>query len=156
MLFRSPSSPHAEAILRTAAKLGVKHYRLGWWHYKEGQPTKPQLDDIKPQLRDLAAMNKQFGLCGILQNHAGKELVGAKVWDYIEIVQGENPKQIGVAFDIGHALNELRTEWRAAFKKLGKHFRIAYIKDWSPSAGYSELGKGEIEQSGYKIGRAHV
>jgi hypothetical protein len=75
------ASPHAEAILRTARKFGVKYYRLGYWNYQPGKPVAETLNDIKAQLKDLAALNQELGLCAVLQNHAGAERVGAKVWD---------------------------------------------------------------------------
>lgn len=145
----SAASPHAEAILRTARKVGVKYYRLGYWNYAKDKPAPAQLDEIKAQLKDLAALNKELGACAILQNHAGANIVGAKVADLYEIARAFDPDQIAIAFDIGHAVHELGADWRAVFQVLRSHFRIAYVKDWKRGAGFVPFGTGEIGQSGF-------
>ena len=146
---QSASSPHAENILQTARKLGVKYYRLGYWRYEAGTPVEAQLNNIKAQLKDLAALNKELGTCGILQNHAGTNLVGAKVWDLYEIAKAFDPDQVAIAFDLSHALNELAQDWTAEFQKLQSHFRVAYIKDWKRGAGFVPFGQGELGSSGF-------
>ena len=145
----SVDTPHAETVLRAAAKLGVKHYRLGYWQYRRDQPAPAQLDEIKAQLKDLAALNKQLGLCGVLQNHTGKDMVGAKVRDYWEIVRGFDPAQIAVAFDLGHAMKELGADWRGAFDTLRSHFAVSYVKDWKRGPGFVAFGEGDFAQSAF-------
>ncbi len=145
----SATSPHAEAILRTARKCGVKYYRLGYWNYAKDKPAAAQLNEIKVQLKDLAALNKDLGACAILQNHAGTNIVGAKVSDLYEIARGFDPDQIALAFDIGHAVHELDAQWLAVFQNLRSHFRIAYVKDWKRGAGFVPFGAGELGQSGF-------
>ena len=140
----SVDTPHAETVLRAAKKLGVKYYRLGYWSYQKNQPPPARLNEIKAQLKDLAALNKELGLCGVLQNHTGKDMVGAKVRDYWEIVRGFDPAQIAVAFDLGHALNELGADWRGAFETLRSHFAVSYVKDWKRGAGFVAFGEGEF------------
>src|SRR5947208_6105957 len=55
----SVSEPHTEKVLRTAARLGIKRYRLGSPHYDLKRSIPDQLNEIAPRLRDLAALNKQ-------------------------------------------------------------------------------------------------
>lgn len=145
----SPATPHTETILRAAAKLGVKYYRLNWWHYK-GAPSREQLfREIKAQLKDLAAMNKQLGVCAIYQNHSGGDYVGAKVSDLMEIVGEFDPRHIGIAFDIGHALIEIPDQWRAACEQLKSHFKIAYVKDTKRRGKSCAFGQGDIATTDY-------
>ena len=93
---------------------------------------------------DLAALNKEIGTCALLQNHAGADLVGAKLRDYHELVSELDPDQVAIAFDIGHALNELPQTWEAEFERLGRHVRVAYVKDWKRGDGFVPFGGGEI------------
>ena len=140
----SLNTPHAEAVLRAAAKLGVKYYRMGYWRYRDDQPPEARLEQIKAQLKDLAALNREIGVCALLQNHAGRNQVGAKVNDYRELVRDLDPAQVAIAFDPGHAINELGENWRAEFEALGRHFAIAYVKDWKPGSGWVPFGTGEL------------
>src|SRR5688572_13269347 len=57
-----PKSPHAEAVLKTASALGLKHYRWGGFRYDLKRSLPDQLAEFKPRVKDLAAMNKQYGL----------------------------------------------------------------------------------------------
>src|SRR5579859_2407973 len=65
----SVKSPHAETILRTARKLGIRYYRFG---FIAGDSTLSQqrITEIRAQLKDLAALNKEVGICVLLQNHS--------------------------------------------------------------------------------------
>ena len=146
---RGLSTPHAETILRTARQVGVKFYRLGYWTYREGIAKEKQLGEIKAQLQDLAALNRELGLCGLLQNHAGSNLVGAKVRDLYDISRTFPPEQIALAFDIGHALNELPDTWQIEFDHLKSHLGVVYVKDWVRGAGFVPFGSGEIGASGF-------
>lgn len=145
----SASSPHAETILRTAGKLGVKYYRTGYWNYEKSSAPEAKLKEIKAQLKDLAAMNKELGTCAILQNHAGTGLVGAKLLDYWEIVKEFDPSQIAVAFDIGHALNELPDTWPQVLETMQSHVKVAYVKDFKRGAGFVPFGQGSIGQTNF-------
>lgn len=145
----SPATPHTETVLRTAAKLGVKYYRLNWWHYKAAPSREQLFREIKAQLKDLAAMNKQLGVCAIYQNHSGGDNVGANVSDIMEIVGEFDPHQIAIAFDIGHALIEIPDTWRAEFEKLKSHFKIAYVKDAKRHGKFCAFGRGDIATTDY-------
>lgn len=144
----SPASPHAESSLRAAKKEGVTYYRLGYYNLKKDKTQKENYAEIRSQLKDLAAMNKELGMCGLLQNHAGNP-VGAKVWDLLDLVEGLDPSQVALAFDIGHAIHELKDGWSDVFTKAQKYVQICYIKDYSLDSGWTSLGKGAIESSGF-------
>jgi Xylose isomerase-like TIM barrel len=100
------SSPYAEDILRTAKQLGVEFYRLGFIMRESNASTGKQMREITSQLKDLAALNKQVGIGAIIQNHspAGQAYVGGDLSEMYQLVKDFDPAQIGVAFDIGHAL----------------------------------------------------
>src|SRR5262245_38068322 len=64
------SSPHAEEILRTAKKMGVAYYRLGFVERDTSLPTSKQVTEFKAWLKDLSAMNQQIGIGALVQNHS--------------------------------------------------------------------------------------
>ncbi|HEY5481292.1 MAG TPA: sugar phosphate isomerase/epimerase family protein [Verrucomicrobiae bacterium] len=145
------SSPCAEDILRTAKKLGVQFYRLGFVIRETNASAGKQVREIKAQLKDLAALNKQIGIGAIFQNHspAGQTYVGGDLAELYDIVKDFDPAQIGVAFDIGHALVVHGDDWRRHFEKLKPHLKIAYVKDVKREGRWVPFGEGDIGSTGY-------
>jgi L-ribulose-5-phosphate 3-epimerase len=145
------SSSHAEDILRTAKKLGVQYYRLGFIIKQPDAPEGKQVREFKAQLKDLAALSKQVGIGAIMQNHspAGQTYVGGDLTELYEIVKNFDPAQIGVAFDIGHALVVHGDGWRQQFEKLKSHLKIVYVKDVKRGGSWVPFGTGDIGSTGY-------
>ena len=147
----SVASPHTVEILRTAKKLGVKFYRLGFIIRESNASASKQVREFKAQLKDLAALNKQVGIGAIVQNHSpsGQTYVGGDLTELYEIVKDFDPTQIGVAFDIGHALVVHGDGWRPHFEKLKPHLKIAYVKDVKREGRWVPFGTGDIGSTGY-------
>lgn len=125
------STPHAEKVLRTAKALGCTRYRLGFHRYTADASPIAQLNEIKPALRDLAAMNKEIGMQGGIQNHSGAGYVGCAVWDIYELVRDLDPKALGVCFDIGHATLEGGTSWPVEARLMEPWFTCSFVKDFA-------------------------
>jgi sugar phosphate isomerase/epimerase len=147
----SVSSPCAEDILRTAKKLGVEFYRLGFIIRESNASAGRQVREFKAQLKDLAALNKQVGIGAIFQNHspAGQTYAGGDLSELYDIVKDFDPAQIGVAFDIGHALVVHGDGWRQQFEKLKSHLKIAYVKDVKRGGRWVPFGTGDIGSTGF-------
>ena len=147
----STSSPHAEEILRTAKKLGVQFYRVGFNEKQSDTPVEKQIAEAKARLKDLAAMNKELGIGGLVQNHSpsGHSYLGGDLKELEQLVEDLPPDQMGVAFDIGHALIVHKDGWRPHFEKLKSHLKIAYIKDAKNDGRWVPFGEGDIGKVGY-------
>jgi L-ribulose-5-phosphate 3-epimerase len=146
----STTSPHTEDILRAAKKSGVQFYRVGFIDRK-GDSQK-QVSEFKAQLKDLAALNKQIGIGALIQNHspAGHgNYLGGDLNDMREIVSGFDPSQIGVAFDIGHAIIVHKEEWRPRFETLKSHIKVVYVKDAKMAGRWVPFGEGDVGHIGY-------
>lgn len=142
-----PSTPKTELILRTAAKLGIRYYRLGFFKVENGGFGEKQAREIRSGLSDLAKLNKEFGMCALFQNHGGS--VGANLPDLLRVLEGMPPEQIGAAFDIGHALVVHENDWAQYFNRIKPHLRIAYVKDAKIGGSWVPFGAGDIATSGY-------
>lgn len=149
--------PHAERVLRTAAQLGIKHYRIGFWRYDRHRSLQAQLPEIAAQLRDLAALNRELGLQAGFQNHSGPNYVGAPVWDLWNILQGIEPRDVGVCFDIGHATVEGGTAWPLHARLMADRLSTVIVKDfawqrtargWEPQ--WTQLGGGMISRDFFR------
>jgi sugar phosphate isomerase/epimerase len=147
----SVSSPHAESLLRTAKKVGVESYRLGFMDRSSDASWPKQLGELKSQLKDLATLNKEIGIGAVLQNHSpsGRTYVGGNVDELAEIVDEFDPAQIGVAFDIAHALNVHGQGWRERFDKIKSHLKVVYVKDANRARRFVPLGEGDVGATGY-------
>jgi L-ribulose-5-phosphate 3-epimerase len=147
----SIASPHTEEILRTAKQLGVKYYRLGFTHRQADAPPGKQVGEVRAKLKDLVPLNKELGLGAVLENHSssGRGYVGGDLSEMYEVVQGFDPGQIGVAFDVGHAIIAHGDDWRRHFDQLKTHIKVAYVKDIKRGNGFVRFGKGELGSNGY-------
>ena len=150
---RNATAPLTEKVLRTASELGVHRYRLTSLHYDLTKPIPPQLASLKDELRDLAALNKKLGLSGGIQNHSGRDYIGAPIWDIYELVHDLDPEHLGTCFDIGHATLEGGTSWPIEAKLMEPYFTCVYVKDfaWKNTARgweaqWGPLGEGLVRR----------
>jgi sugar phosphate isomerase/epimerase len=148
------ASPYAGEVLRTGKRLGIQYYRLGYWSHRPERPPAELLAEIRPSLKDLAAMNKELGVCGVYQNHSAPENhsrrnAGCDLAELYEMVKDLDPEQIGVAFDLAHAIVEHGDQWREHFERLKPHIRVVYVKDVQRPANFVPFGQGEFSRSGF-------
>src|SRR5262249_46445082 len=88
----SMKTPHAEAGLRTMARLGIKRLRLGPFPYDSHVWPPDRLKEIAPALREIAAACQELGLQAGFQNHSGSGRVGAPVWDVFSMIRDLDPR----------------------------------------------------------------
>jgi sugar phosphate isomerase/epimerase len=159
---KGADEPLTVKVLRTAVKLGIRLYRVGSMKYKEGTPLPKQLDEIRARLKDLAALNRELGVMGLIQNHSGNGFVGASIWDIHELIKDIDPKQFGVHYDIGHATVEGGLSWPTNFALVKDRIGAAIVKDfyWTHTPGEGQdtvwcpIGKGSISPKFFGMLRA--
>lgn len=151
------SDPHAESLLRTLSKLGIRKYRLGFYHYSNTRSIPDQLKSLSEDLRAIAQLNQELGLQAGFQNHSGKDLVGAAVWDIWTIMRDLPAEHLGVCFDIGHATIEGGLSWPTDARLMEGRMTAVYIKDflWQRTdKGWKEkwvmLGEGMVNPAFFK------
>jgi len=151
--------PHTESLLRTAARLGIKRYRMDYWKYDRSRPVQAQLNEIRPKLRELAALNREIGIQGCYQNHSGRAYVGAPVWDLYELIKDLDPKRLAMCFDIGHATAEGGYAWETHAQLMLPRAGAVYVKDfiWTKTekrgwrASWRQLGQGMVDKAFFKM-----
>jgi L-ribulose-5-phosphate 3-epimerase len=144
-------NPLTHAILKTASKMGIKVYRMGWWRYEKGRSIKSQIAEKREEMLKMNTLNEKYKIQGGYQNHAGN-YVGAAVWDLAEILKGIDPKWTGVQFDIRHATVEGAFSWPFTFELVAPHINSLDIKDFAWQEINNEwkvvnvpLGKGIVD-----------
>ena len=136
-----------EAVLRTAAKLGVKRFRMSYYKYDLQKPIWPQLQEIKPKLKDLIQLCQEIGIQPLFQNHSGKDYYGAPVWDIYSLMQEYTPEQFSFCFDIFHATLEGGLQWPLSAALTADHWGAVYFKDFQWNGRKAEgcpLGQGQV------------
>lgn len=145
--------PLTERVLRTAANLGVRRYRMAQYKYDLDQPIVPQLDALRPVVAELAALNRSWGISAVYQNHSGSTNVGATLWDLQRLIADIPPSEIGVAFDIRHATVEGGLSWPTLWKLMQPHLGVVYVKDFHWVGRKAEnvpLGQGQVNPAFFK------
>lgn len=151
----SVETVNAESILKTAGKLGIQRYRMGFSRYDMKAPIQPQLDGFKPKLKELAALNRETGVTGVYQNHAGGKYMGASFWDLKEALKDIPVEEIGSIFDVRHAVAEGSGAWPVYYDIIKPHISALSVKDfhWAfkkkkdkrLSPMHCALGEGQVD-----------
>ena len=149
-----PTDPLTEKVLRTASTLGIKRYRMKYLRYDLDRPVMKQIREWQPKLRDLGAMNAEFGIRAVYQNHAGSNHLGATLWDLPYVLKGIPREQISVAYDIRHATVEGGMSWPITFNRIRPHIDTVYVKDFVWSEGKPKnvpLGQGLVDRRFFRM-----
>jgi sugar phosphate isomerase/epimerase len=143
------TDPHTELVLRTAARLGIRRYRMASYLYDLNKPILPQLDLIAKKLPPLVDLTRELGMTAVYHNHSGENRVGAAVWDIYGLIKGFDRRTIGIGFDIQHATIEGGLSWRIQFKLIQSHLATVYVKDFVWDKGNVKdvpLGEGQVDR----------
>ena len=150
----SLKTPHAETVMRTMARLGIKRLRLGFFTYPPDGPPTERLKEIAPALKDIADACRDLGLQAGFQNHSGANYVGAPVWDVYSMIRSLDPRHIGFCFDIGHATVEGGLSWPVEARLAEPFYTAVIVKDffWKKVAGgwkdtWCPLGEGMVNRA---------
>jgi L-ribulose-5-phosphate 3-epimerase len=146
----SATDPDTERVLKTAAALGVKYYRLGWFEYDNKIGIWESLQKSRAILKEIVELNRKYKIHGGYQNHAGAR-VGGPVWDLHELLRDLPPEFAGSQYDVRHAMVEGTNTWILGMRLIAGHIRTLAIKDFTwktgngkPQAVTVPLGEGMI------------
>lgn len=146
-------SPDVERILKTCRALNIPLYRCDTFSYDAARPLPAQLEDFRARLRELAALNRSYGVCAIYHTHSGPGRVGASMWDLYLLLKDFDTNILAVNYDIGHATVEGGYGgWIHSARLLLPMSRGVAVKDflwrrnekgaWVP--GWRPLGEGMV------------
>lgn len=148
------NTPHAETVLKTLSRLGIHNYRWGGFRYTERVSIPDQLAELKKRVRDLAALNKHYGMTAMYHTHSGAGLVGASFWDLYILLKDFDANAVSVNFDIGHATVEGGLGgWVHSSRLLLPYTRGVAVKDfyWEKNA----KGQWDVRWCALGQGMAH-
>jgi L-ribulose-5-phosphate 3-epimerase len=142
-------------VLDVAAKLGFKYYRMNWFSYPDEKSMPATIELFQQKVKELSYLNKQLGLTGCYQNHAGK-LVGSSLWELWELLKDADKQHMGVQYDIRHAVVEGGLSWQNGLRLIQPQIKTLTIKDfkWEMKNGVwdvqnTPMGEGMVDFKTY-------
>ena len=145
-----------EEVLKAAADLGVKYYRLGYLDYDYTRTIPDNLDNARKVLEKLAVLNEKTGIHGAYQNHYGQPYIGGPVWDLWYILKDINPDWMSCQYDIFHAVIEGYSSWGVGLRLISPYIKTRCIKDFKWMVRQDKmvpeavpLGEGQIDFGTY-------
>ena len=149
------SNALARNILETAAGLGIKAYRLGYYRYPKEVSISDGLAIAKDQFHKLSKLNKELGILGHYQNHAGG-VIGASIWEIWQMLEATDESAMGCQYDIRHAMVEGGFGWPNGLRLIKPRITCLVAKDyrWEMEDGKwklinTPLGEGMIDFVSY-------
>jgi sugar phosphate isomerase/epimerase len=146
-------TPYASDVLEAMTALGIHYYRWGGLKWNNSRTIAQQIDEFKPRVAKLAALNGRYQASAMYHTHSGAGLVGASIWDLHAILNGFDPKLVGVNYDVGHATVEGGLGgWIESFRITSEYLRGVAVKDflWEKDAAghwqaaWKPLGEGMV------------
>ncbi|RPD93398.1 sugar phosphate isomerase/epimerase [Aureibaculum marinum] len=151
----SVTNPLDIDILKTAANVGIKYYRTNWYKYPKNKTMQQALKQYQSEIKKLGILNKQLGLIGSYQNHAGTD-IGSSFWEIKELLTTVDSNYFGTQYDIRHAMVEGGFSWQNGLKLLYPHLKTIVLKDfkWARVNGKwqiinTPIGKGMVDFNSY-------
>lgn len=147
----SASDATARPILTTMGKLGIRYFKLGYFHYDDLSQWQTTIDTTRKQLAGLLEISKAAGVMAGLHNHAGATIGGA-LWDAWRMLEPLDPQTVGFYFDPAHAtLEGGKHAWRLNLQLISPRLTMLAIKDfvWEKVDGqwrtrWVPLGEGMV------------
>jgi sugar phosphate isomerase/epimerase len=143
--------PNARPTLTTMQKLGIRYFKLGYYHYGDLAGWEADLTAARKDLAGLLELGREFGVHAGFHNHAGA--IGGALWDSWELLQPLDRAAVGFYFDPSHASVEGAKEtWKLNLQRLSPRLSMVAIKDYlweKTSKGWQTrwcpLGEGMVD-----------
>ncbi len=97
----SADSPYAEEIVATAAGLGIKQFKLGYYRYAGFGAMRRQIDYVREQLRGIERLCRMHGIQAGVHAHYGPTL-SATTHVVSLLLEGFDPADLCYYPDLGH------------------------------------------------------
>jgi sugar phosphate isomerase/epimerase len=150
------NDPYSEDILHTAAKLGIRHFKLGYWKYEGFGTLRRQRAEVKAKLKDITAVAGELDMVAGFHNHSGP-CFGANLCDIEAVIADLPSEHIGLYLDPCHATIEGGVDgWEMAFDLLSERLVMVALKDayWQGAPGkpegqaqhliFCQMGQGNV------------
>ncbi len=123
---------HAEAVVATAARCGVRRLKLGYWRYSGFGNLHDQLSAARRQLDGLEALARRHDVRVCVHTHSDRFL-SATAAGMLALLQGRDPRWVGAYLDPGHlTLEGAESGWMQAIDLLQGYLAMVAVKSLAP------------------------
>ena len=122
-------TPHADAVCRTAGALGATLLRTSSWRYLGLGSARPQFATARAECKELEDLGREYGVRFCIHAHSGSYLSGQGAL-LAQILDGRDPRYVGVSLDMGHLTVEGGTQWTEVFKIHGWRISMDLLRDY--------------------------
>lgn len=145
-------TPESKQLLKILADHQIPQYRMGYYRWSKKRNWNQQWLDVEKQIGELADLNRELGITGLYQNHAGNKYYGALVYEMLSILSRIGVDEISLALDLRHLRAEAGLSWSTIAEVAANRIGCIYIKDarWQgPKSQQLEnvpLGNGFVDR----------
>ena len=133
---------YADSLYAAAGEAGVKHIKLGYWHWKRGDDYWQMVDTVRGYLDGFQKLSEKHGVQTVVHNHSGLSM-GLNSSSVMNLVKGFDPKHVGVFADPGH------------LSICGEPIELALniVKEYLALLAFKDLVKQPVIQNGKTVWR---
>jgi len=140
----------SKPILSTMGKLGIRYYKLGYYHYHDLAKWDAELESQRKELAGLLELSREVGAHAGFHNHSGG--IGGALWDAWELLKPLDAGAVGFYFDPAHAMIEgAKLTWKLNLQRVSPRLTMVALKDfvWEKSSKgwqtrWCPLGEGMV------------
>ena len=99
--FTDPGMDYAERLYAACGQIGVKHLKLGYWHWNPEMHYWDEMDRVRGLLDGFQKLSEKHGVQTVVHNHSGHSM-GLNSSSAMAVVNGFDSKHVGVFADAGH------------------------------------------------------
>ena len=110
--------------------LGIRYYKLGYYHYHDLAQWEADLAKHRRDLQSLLEVGREHGVHAGFHNHAGG--LGGAIWDGWDLLKPLETHDVGFYFDPAHASIEgAKQAWKLNLHRIAPRLSMAAVKDYS-------------------------
>ena len=125
--FTTPDLDYADRLYAACGEAGVKHIKLGYWHWTPDQDYWQEVDVVKGYLEGFEKLSSKHGVQTVVHNHSGMSM-GLNSCAAMNVVKGFDPEHVGIFADPGH-LSICGEPIELAFSIVKKYLSVLAFKD---------------------------
>jgi sugar phosphate isomerase/epimerase len=132
-----PSVAYAERLYAACAEAGVSHLKPGYWHWTPGENYGQRVEQCRAHLQGFQELSAQYGVQTVVHTHSGRTM-GLNASAVMDLVQGFDPRYVGVYADPGH------------LSIVGEpiDMALAIVRDYLSVLSFKDLKRQRVVQDG--------
>jgi sugar phosphate isomerase/epimerase len=122
-----PDVEYAERLYAACGEAGVRHIKLGYWHWSLESAYWDEVAAIRDLLAGFQELSRTYGVQTCLHTHSGYSM-GLNASAMMHLVKGLDPEHVGVYLDPGH-LSIVGEPIEMAVDIVGEYLSVVSMKD---------------------------